>query len=158
MKFEKNTGKKSIMLQNFMERADREFGYPIPQDYLSFLEIGEFEPAAGKYYATDNGNVLEISEWFTPDNIPAIFKNCREEKMIEAYQLPVLESCGCTVVLSCNFDKGTYGHVLLRTSTGYYDESINENIYEEPEFVAESFTAVIHNLKDAEEQEEMGLL
>ena len=116
MKFEKNTGKKSIMLQNFMEWADREFGYPIPQEYLSFLEIGEFEPAAGKYYATDNGNVLEISEWFTP------------------------------------------GHVLLRTSTGYYDESINENIYEEPEFVAESFTAVIRNLKDAEELEEMGLL
>ena len=55
-------------------------------------------------------------------------------------------------------DKDTYGHVLLRTSTGYYDESINENIYEEPEFVAESFTAVIHNLKDAEELEEMGLL
>lgn len=158
MKFEKNTGKKSIMLQNFMEWADREFGYPIPQDYLSFLEIGEFEPAAGKYYVTDDGNVLEISEWFTPDNIPAIYKNCRDEKMIEVYQLPVLESCGCTVVLSCNSDKDTYGHVLLRTSTGYYDESINENIYEEPEFVAESFTAVIHNLKDAEELEEMGLL
>mgnify|MGYP005782956567 FL=1 len=158
MKFEKNTGKKSIMLQNFMEWADREFGYPIPQEYLSFLEKGELEPPGGKYYATDNGNVLEISEWFTPDNIPAIFKNCREEKMIEAYQLPVLESCGCTVVLSCNSDKYTYGHVLLRTSTGYYDESINENIYEEPEYVAESFTAVIRNLKDAEELEEMGLL
>ena len=102
--------------------------------------------------------MLEISEWFTPDNIPAIYKNCRDEKMIEVYQLPVLESCGCTVVLSCNSDKDTYGHVLLRTSTGYYDESINENIYEEPEFVAESFTAVIHNLKVPEELEEMGLL
>lgn len=147
-----------MMRQNFKDWADREFGYPIPQEYLSFLEKGEPEPAGRKYYVTDEGNALEISEWFTPDNIPVIYKNCREEKMIEAYQLPVLESCGCTVVLSCNSDKDTYGHVLLRTSTGYYDESINENIYEELEFVAENFAVIICNLKDAEELEEMGLL
>ena len=41
---------------------------------------------------------------------------------------------------------------------GKDDESINENIYEEPEFVAENFTVIICNLKDAEELEEMGLL
>ena len=70
----------NMMRQNFKDWADREFGYPIPQEYLSFLEKGEPEPAGRKYYVTNEGNALEISEWFTPDNIPVIYKNCREEK------------------------------------------------------------------------------
>lgn len=41
-----------MMRQNFKDWADREFGYPIPQEYLSFLEKGEPEPAGRKYYVT----------------------------------------------------------------------------------------------------------
>ena len=108
-------------------------------------------------YVIDEENALEISEWFTPDNIPSIYKNCCEEKMIEKYHLPILDSCGCTVVLNCDSGTDTYGQIYLRTPTGYYDEDLQKNVYDEMEFVAEKFTDLISNLKDAEQLEEMGI-
>ena len=41
--------------------------------------------------------------------------------------------------------------------TGYYDEDLQENVYDEMEFVAEKFTDVIRNLKNAEQLEEINL-
>lgn len=121
------------------------------------MEKGEFDSTVRKYYVIDEENALEISEWFTSDNIPLIYKNCCEEKMIEKYHLPILDSCGCTVVLNCDSGADTYGQICLRTPTGYYDEDLQENVYDEMEFVAEKFTDIISNLKDAEHLEEMGI-
>ena len=157
---EKNLRKYIKNIENlkiFMAWAEQEFGYQIPQEYLNFLEKGEFDSTVRKYYVIDEENALEISEWFTPDNIPSIYKNCCEEKMIEKYHLPILDSCGCTVVLNCDSGADTYGQICLRTPTGYYDEDLQENVYDEMEFVAEKFTDIISNLKDAEQLEEMGI-
>ena len=67
--------KKYREFENFMVWAEQEFGYQIPQEYLNFLEKGEFDSTVRKYYVIDEENALEISEWFTPDNIPLIYKN-----------------------------------------------------------------------------------
>ena len=77
--------------------------------------------------------------------------------MIEKYHLPILDSCGCTVVLNCDSGADTYGQICLRTPTGYYDEDLQKNIYDKMEFVAEKFMDIISNLKDAEQLEEMGI-
>lgn len=146
-----------MTFQNFIDWAKHEFNYPIPRGYLDFLEKGEFDSTERKYYVTAEECVLEISEWLTPDNLPVVYKNCREEGMIEEYHLPVLESCGCIAVLNCNPEMDAYGQIFLSTPTGYYDESIDKNVYEEPQFIAKNFSAVICNLKYAEELEEMGL-
>lgn len=143
--------------ENFMAWTKQEFGYVIPQEYLSFLEKGEFDSTVRKYYVIDEENALEISEWFTPDKIPAIYKNCCEEKMIEKYHLPILDSCGCIAVLNCGSGADTYGQICLRTTTGYYDEDLQGNVYHEMEFVAEKFTDIISNLKNSEQLEEMGI-
>lgn len=149
--------KKYREFENFMAWAKQEFGYLIPQEYLNFLEKGEFDSTVRKYYVIDEENALEISEWFTPDNIPSIYKNCCEEKMIGKYHLPILDSCGCIAVLNCGSGADTYGQICLRTPTGYYDEDLQENVYDEMEFVAEKFTDIISNLKNAEQLEKMGI-
>ena len=77
--------------------------------------------------------------------------------MIEKYHLPILDSCGCTVVLNCDSGADTYGQICLRMPTGYYDEDLQENVYDEMEFVAEQFTDVIRNLNNAEQLEEINL-
>ena len=157
---EKNLRKYIKNIENlkiFMAWAEQEFGYQIPQEYLNFLEKGEFDSTVRKYYVIDEENALEISEWFTPDNIPSIYKNCCEEKMIEKYHLPILDSCGCTVVLNCDSGADTYRQICLRTPTGYYDEDLQKNVYDKMEFVAEKFMDIISNLKDAEQLEEMGI-
>ncbi|QDW74150.1 hypothetical protein FND36_08990 [Lachnospiraceae bacterium KGMB03038] len=149
--------KKYREFENFMAWAKQEFGCLIPQEYLSFLKKGEFDSTVRKYYVIDEENTLEISEWFTPDKIPAIYKNCCEEKMTEKYHLPILDSCGCVAVLNCDSGADTYGQIWLRTPAGYYDEDSQENIYDELEFVAEKFMDIISNLKDAEQLEEIGI-
>ena len=63
-----------MTFENFMTWAEQEFGYRIPREYLSFLEKGDFDSTVRKYYVIDEENVLEISEWFTPDNIPKYIK------------------------------------------------------------------------------------
>ena len=148
-----------MSFQDVLNWMKQEFCYPVPKDYLSFLEQGDFESTLRKNYIIDMENecVLEISEWFTYDNIAEIYKNCLSEKMIEKYHLPILDSCGCTVVLDCNNQSDSYGQVFLRTLAGYYDENLQENIYTELDFVAESFSEIINNLKSAEELEEMGV-
>ena len=138
----------------------QEFCYPVPKDYLSFLKSGDFQSTFRKNYIIDreSESVLEISEWFTYDNIPEIYKNCREEKMIEKYHLPIFDSCGCTVVLDCNSQNDSYGQVFSRTPTGYFDETLQENVYLELDFVADNFSEIINNLRSTEELEEMGIL
>ena len=148
--------KKYREFENFMAWAKQEFGYLIPQEYLNFLEKGEFDSTVRKYYVIDEENALEISEWFTPDNIPSIYKNCCEEKMIGKYHLPILDSCGCIAVLNCGSGADTYAD-LFKDATGYYDEDLQENVYDEMEFVAEKFTDIISNLKNAEQLEKMGI-
>ena len=125
--------KKYREFENFMAWAEQEFGYQIPQEYLNFLEKGEFDSTVRKYYVIDEENALEISEWF------------------------ILDSCGCTVVLNCDSGADTYGQICLRTPTGYFDEDLQKNVYDEMEFVAEKFMDIISNLKDAEQLEEMGI-
>lgn len=149
-----------MSFQDVLIWIKQDFCYPIPDDYLSFLKSGDFESTLRKYYVIDleNESILEISEWFTYDNISEIYKNCREEKMIEKYHFPVLDSCGCTVVLDCNPQNDSYGQVFSRTPTGYYDENLQDNIYLELDFVANSFSDIINNLKSTEELEEMGVL
>ena len=149
-----------MSFQDIFNWIKQEFCCPVPEDYLSFLKNGDFESALRKNYIIDREDeiVLEISEWFTYDNIPEIYKNCLSEKMIEKYHLPIFDSCGCTVVLDCNYQSGSYGQVFLRTPTGYYDENLQENIYLEFDFVASSFSEIINNLKSTEELEEMGIL
>ena len=77
--------------------------------------------------------------------------------MIEKYHLPILDSCGCIAVLNCGSGADTYGQICLRTPTGYYDEDLQENVYDEMEFVADKFTDIISNLKNAEQLEKMGI-
>lgn len=146
-----------MTFENFVTWAEQEFGYRIPREYLSFLEKGDFDSTVRKYYVIDEENVLEISEWFTPDNIPEIYKNCCKEKMIEEYHLPILDSCGCIAVLNCDSGADTYGQIWLRAPAGYYDEDLQENVYDEMEFAAENFMEIFRNLKDAEQLEEMSI-
>ena len=51
----------SMTFENFMAWAKQEFGYQIPQEYLNFLEKGEFDSTVRKYYVIDEENALEIS-------------------------------------------------------------------------------------------------
>lgn len=140
-----------------MKWLKEDFGYSIPEDYLSFLEKGDFESSWRKYFVIDSENILEISQWYTCERIPEIYKNCREEKMIEKYHLPIFDSCGCTVLLNCNSESDLYGQVFIRTPDGYWDENLKQNIYTELYFVAENFSKIINNLKSEEDLEELGL-
>ena len=60
-------------------------------------------------------------------------------------------------MLNCGSGADTYGQICLRTPTGYYDEDLQENVYDEMEFVAEKCTDIISNLKNAEQLEKMGI-
>ena len=148
-----------MQFQDIKTWLNQEFHYPVPEDYLSFLEQGDFTTTLRSYYIMDieNESVLEISEWFTYDNLSEIYHNCVKENLIEKYYLPVFDSCGCTVVINCNPQSDTYGQVFMRTPAGYYDETLQTNVYMELDFVAKTFDDLIHNLKSAEELEEMGI-
>ena len=56
--------KKNREFENFMAWTKQAFGCLIPQEYLNFLEKGEFDSTVRKYYVIDEENALEISEWF----------------------------------------------------------------------------------------------
>lgn len=148
-----------MLFQDFLNWIQLDFCYPVPDDYLSFLKNGDFESTLRKNYVInrESESVLEISEWFTCDNISEIYSNCYKERMIEKYLLPILDSCGCTVVLDCNPQNDSYGQVFLRTPTGYYDENLQDNVYLELDFIANSFSDIINNLKSYKELEEMGI-
>ena len=77
--------------------------------------------------------------------------------MIEKYHLPILDSCGCIAVLNCDSGADTSGQIWLRAPAGYYDEDLQENVYDEMEFAAENFMEILCNLKEAEQLEEMGI-
>jgi len=145
--------------RDFLIWAEKEFGFSIPGEYLDFLKNGDFKSALRKNYVVDleSGSVLEISDWFICERVPEIYKNCRDEKLIEKYHLPIFDSCGCTVLLNCNPQSPEYGYVFSRASTGYYDEDLQENVYPELDFAAKSFSEIISNLKSTEELEELGL-
>ena len=135
------------------------FEYPVPEDYFRFFQKGDFTSTARLYYIIDQDSetIAEISDWYTYDNIISVYNNCCEEKMIEKYHLPFFDSCGCTVVIDCNPDGSSFGQVFMRTPTGYFDEDLQENVYLEFDYVADSFTEIFSNLKTVEELEEMGI-
>lgn len=147
-----------MSLNDALNWIKERFPYPVPEDYLSFLKDGDFVSTLRMYYVTDDGTCMEISEWFNYDDIADIYKNCRDENMIEDYHLPVFDSCGCTAVLNCNKKSDLFGKVFLRTPDGYYDEDLKENIYEELMPAAESFSEILENLKTSDELEEAGIL
>ena len=55
------------------------------------------------------------------------------------------------------FRSDTYGQIWLRAPAGYYDEDLQENVYDEMEFAAENFMEILRNLKDAEQLEKMDI-
>jgi len=149
-----------MVFQDVLIWIKDDFGYPVPEDYQNFLKTGDFKSTLRKYHVIDleSESVLEISQWFDYDNISSVYTNCRNEKMIERYHLPILDSCGCTIVLDCNPRNESYGQAFSRTPTGYYDESLQDNVYLELDLVATSFPDLINDLKSVEELEDMGIL
>jgi hypothetical protein len=139
-----------------MNWLKNEFKYPVPEDYLDFLADGDFETTLRKNYISDldNDDILEISEWFTYDNLSLVYNNCLNEGMIQKFHLPIFDSCNCTIVIDCNIGGDSYGCVFSRTPAGYFDENLNKNIYTEFDLVAKGFSEIINNLKTAEELDE----
>jgi hypothetical protein len=142
-----------------------EFTFPIPNDYLDFLTKEDFTSSWRKYFLVrvdgmelDDMDILEISDWFTHENIPIVYNNCLEEGMIEKFHLPIFDSYNCTIVIDCNEKSDTYGYVYSRTPEGYFDEDLQKNVYIEFDFVAKSFSEIINNLKTEEELEDMGIM
>ena len=146
-----------MSLKDVLSWLENEFGHPVPEDYLRFLIAGDFITTWRKNYIIDfdNEDILEISEWFTYENLPLVYKNCLEEEMIEKFHLPIFDSCNCTIVIDCNIDSDSYGYVFSRTPVGYYDSGLGKNVYTELDLVAKSFAEIISNLKTTEELEEI---
>jgi len=149
-----------MLLKDVLDWLKNEFKYPVPDDYLSFLEKGDFVTTSRKNYIVnlEDENILEISEWFNYDNLSLVYNNCLEEEIIEKSHLPIFDSCNCTIVLDCNNENNSYGCVFSRTPIGHYDETLDKNVYTEFDFVAKSFSKIIENLKTVEELEVMGIL
>lgn len=145
--------------QDISKWMAQEFGYPVPEEYKSFLEKGDFNTTVGLYYVIDREAemALEISEWYKYDNLLSVYKNCCDEGMIENYHIPIFDSCGCVVVIDCNPQGDSYGQVFMRTPTGYFDEELQRNVYLEFDYVANSFAEILSNLITVDELEEMGL-
>lgn len=148
-----------MLFKEVLDWLNNEFKYPVPKDYLDFLSDGDFETTLRKNYIIDldNESVLEISEWFTYDNLSLVYNNCLDEEMIEKFHLPIFDSCNCTIVLNCNKEDDSYGCVFLRSPVGYFDETLNKNVYTEFYLVARSFSEIMNKLKTTEELEEMGI-
>ena len=102
-----------MVFNDFVKQLKHDFGYPVLDEYLSFLEKGDFMSSFRKYYMIDRENIIKISQWYTYENIPKIYSNGREEKMIEEYHLPIFDSCDCTVILNCNPQTDLYGASFL---------------------------------------------
>lgn len=135
----------------------REFGHPIPQDYLAFIAARSPADRSRAHLVMGNGNEYEASEWFAPADIPAIYRNCRAEGLIAERLLPILDSCGCVAALDCDESSSTYGCVLLQPPEGRYDEERQENVYAKPVLLARSFTELIARQVDAERLAALGL-
>jgi hypothetical protein len=135
------------------------FGYPVPAEYLSFLQEGDFVSTARMFYIIDRETetLLEISDWFTYDNLISVYRNCCDEKMIEKHHLPIFDSCACTVVIDCNPNAATYGQIFVRTPMGHFDEALRENVCFESSYVAKNFSAILSNLHTIEDLEKMGI-
>lgn len=148
-----------MLFQDILKWMVQEFGYPVPEEYVSFLEKGDFTTTANMYYVIDRETemALEISEWYRYDDLILVYKNCCDERMIEKHHLPIFDSCGCTVVIDCNPQGESYGQVFMRTPTGYFDEELQRNIYLEFDYVAKSLAEILPNLITLDELEEMGL-
>ena len=151
--------RKLMLLEDVLHWLENEFRYPVPEDYLNFLISGDFTTTLRKNYIVDldSKSVVEISEWFAYDSLSFVYNNCLEEEMIKEHQLPIFDSCGCTIILDCN-DKGkSFGCVFSRSPVGYFDERLEKNVYTEFDSVSESFSEILTNLKTTEELEELGL-
>lgn len=123
--------------------AAREFGHPIPQDYLSFLAACTAADSCRSYFITDTVGTLELSKWFAPSDIPTIYRACLAEELIEECMLPILDSCGCVMMLNCDDASDTYGQALLQAPEGCYDEKLQKNTYAEPILLAQSFSELV---------------
>lgn len=137
--------------------AAREFGHPIPRDYLAFIAARSPTDQCREYLATEGGDVLETSEWFAPADIPAIYRTCCAEGLIGEHMLPTLDSCGCVVALSCDEASDAYGQVLLQPPEGHYDEELQQNVYTEPVLLARSFSELVTRQFDAEQFDALNL-
>lgn len=137
------------MESGFADWVAREFRHPVPSEYRDFLCRGaapaQLEPVVSSraYFVTGVGDEYEVSEWFSAERIPDIYRCCRAEGLIAEHLLPIFDSCGCVAVLDCDERSNTYGCVLLQAPEGHFDEARQENVYEEPVLLARSFSDVL---------------
>lgn len=147
-----------MLLKDVLNWLEKDFGYPVPEDYLDFLRKGDFESSWRKYYVIDSeDDSLEISDWFDYENLKLAYTSSLNEGIVEKYHLPIFDSCGMTVVIDCNKSGKTYGQIFARSQDGIYDDELDKNVYEDLEFVAISFSDIINNLKIQEDLEDMGI-
>lgn len=145
------------MESDFVDWVEREFRHPVPGEYRDFLfrdaaaaHVKSVTPSRA-YLVTADGDEYEVSEWFSAERTPDIYRCCRAEGLIAEQLLPIFDSCGCVVALDCDEHSSTYGSVLLQTPEGHYDEARQENVYEEPVLLARSFSDVLAALGGAQD-------
>ena len=142
------------MESDFVDWVEREFRHPVPGEYRDFLCRGaagaHAEPVTPSraHLGTADGDECEVSEWFSAERIPDIYRCCRAEGLIAEPLLPIFDSCGCVAVLDCDERSNTYGRVLLQAPEGHFDEARQENVYEEPVLLARSFSDVLAALSN----------
>lgn len=151
------------MESSFADWAVREFRHPVPSEYRDFLCRGAVAQAESvtplrAYLVTADGDEYEVSEWFSAERIPDIYRCCRAEGLIAEQLLPIFDSCGCVAALDCDEHSITYGSVLLQTPEGHYDKARQENVYEEPVLLARSFSDVLAALGETQQGEAPDLL
>jgi len=148
-----------MLLKEVLDWLKNEFGQSVPDDYLSFLKQGDFKTTLRKNYIFKNAteDFLEISQWFTYDNLSFVYNNSLEEDIIEKFHLPIFDSCNMVVVINCNLESEYYGHIFVKDTEGLYDLDLNKDV-NEFKFVTSSFSEIIKNLKSTEDLENLGLL
>ena len=135
----------------------QEFRHPVPIEYRDFLfqdaAAAHVEPVmpSRAYLVTGDGDEYEVSEWFSAERIPDIYRCCRAEGLIAEHLLPIFDSCGCVAALDCDERSSTYGSVLLQAPKGYFDDARQENVYEEPVLLARSLSDVLAALEDTQD-------
>lgn len=144
------------MENDFAGWVEREFRHPVPGEYRDFLfrdaAAAHAEPVVPSraHLVTGDGDEYEVSEWFSAERIPDIYRCCRAEGMIAEHLLPIFDSCGCVATLDCDEGSSTYGSVLLQAPEGYFDDARQENVYEEPVLLARSFSDVLAALMEVD--------
>ncbi len=145
------------MESDFAGWVEREFRHPVPIEYRDFLfrdaAAAHAEPVmpSRAYLVTGDGDECEVSEWFSAERIPVIYRCCRAEGLIAEHLLPIFDSCGCVAALDCDERSSTYGSVLLQAPEGYFDDARQENVYEEPVLLARSFSDVLAALEGTQD-------